>query len=63
MAVVSKGEYGVPEGLVFSFPVTIANKQWKIVPDLALDDFSRDKIKITTTELEEERSEASAACE
>ncbi|OWA53512.1 Malate dehydrogenase, cytoplasmic [Hypsibius exemplaris] len=61
MAVVSKGEYGVPEGLVFSFPVTVANKQWKIVPDLALDEFAREKIKITTTELEEERTEASAA--
>jgi len=63
MAVVSKGEYGVPEGLVFSFPVTISNKQWKIVPELALDDFSREKIKITTTELEEERQEAHDACE
>ena len=63
MAVVSKGEYGVPDGLIFSFPVTVSNKQWKVVPDLSLDDFSREKIKITTTELEEERGEAIAACE
>jgi len=63
MAVVSKGEYGVPEGLVFSFPVTVSNKQWKIVPELALDDFAREKIKITTTELLEERQEADAACQ
>ncbi|XP_055334811.1 malate dehydrogenase, cytoplasmic-like [Paramacrobiotus metropolitanus] len=63
MAVVSKGEYGIPEGLVFSFPVTVENGQWKIVPNLAIDDFSKEKLKITTTELEEERTEAHAACE
>ncbi|GAU87905.1 hypothetical protein RvY_00691-2 [Ramazzottius varieornatus] len=63
MAVVSKGEYGVPQGLVFSFPVTVENRQWKIVPDLPIDDFAREKIQITTKELEEERQEAQAATE
>lgn len=63
MAVVSKGEYGVPEGLVFSFPVTVEQGRWTIVPNLAVDDFAKEKIQLTTKELEEERGEAQAACE
>lgn len=63
MAVVSNGEYGVPQGLVFSFPVMVENRQWKIVLDLPIDDFAREKIQITTKELEEERQEAQAATE
>lgn len=31
MGVVSDGSYGVPKGIVFSFPVTIVNQKWKIV--------------------------------
>jgi len=65
MAVPSDGSYGIPQGLVFSFPVTIdgATKEWKIVKDLALDDFAKEKIQITTKELEEERDEALKACD
>ncbi|GMT10193.1 hypothetical protein PFISCL1PPCAC_1490, partial [Pristionchus fissidentatus] len=63
MAVPSDGSYGIPEGLIFSFPVTIANGDWKIVQGLDLDDFSKQKIALTTKELEEERDEALAACE
>jgi malate/lactate dehydrogenase len=50
MAVPSDGSYGIPEGLVFSFPVTIdpSNKQWKIVQGLELDDFAKQKIDVTT---------------
>ncbi|CAI4225062.1 unnamed protein product [Auanema sp. JU1783] len=63
MAVPSDGSYGIPEGLVFSFPVTIdANKEWKIVQGLELDDFAKEKIAVTTKELEEEREEALHAC-
>ncbi|CEF68794.1 Malate dehydrogenase, cytoplasmic [Strongyloides ratti] len=65
MAVPSDGSYGVPQGLVFSFPVTIdgVSKEWKIVQGLELDDFSKEKIATTLKELEEERDEALKACE
>jgi len=63
MAVPSKGEYGIPEGLIFSFPVTTKNGQYTIVKDLEIDEYARGKIAITTKELEEERAEAIAACE
>ncbi|KAL3068053.1 hypothetical protein niasHT_038043 [Heterodera trifolii] len=63
MAVPSDGSYGIPEGLVFSFPVTIdAQKEWKIVQGLDLDDFAKQKIDITKKELLAERDEALAAC-
>jgi malate dehydrogenase len=55
MAVVSKGEYGVPEGLIFSFPVTIQDGVWSIVEGLELNDFSKEKIVATANELVEER--------
>ncbi|TKR66746.1 hypothetical protein L596_022993 [Steinernema carpocapsae] len=65
MAIPSDGSYGIPEGLIFSFPVTVdgQTKQWKIVQGLTLDDFAKEKIAVTTKELEEERAEALAACE
>ncbi|VDN17624.1 unnamed protein product [Gongylonema pulchrum] len=47
MAVASDGSYGVPEGLFFSFPVTVENGKWKIVQGLALDDFAKKNIAIT----------------
>ncbi len=55
MAVVSDGSYGVPEGLVSSFPVTTANGAWEIVQGLDIDDFSRSRIDASTAELAEER--------
>jgi malate dehydrogenase len=55
MAVVSDGSYGVPEGLVSSFPVTTADGEWEIVQGLAIDDFSRSRIDASTAELAEER--------
>jgi malate dehydrogenase len=55
MAVVSDGSYGVPEGLVSSFPVVCANGEWQIVPDLEINQFSRDRIDASVRELEEER--------
>uniref|UniRef100_A0A158QL57 Malate dehydrogenase n=1 Tax=Haemonchus placei TaxID=6290 RepID=A0A158QL57_HAEPC len=64
MAVCSDGSYGVPEGLMFSFPVVIdgETKEWEIVRGLSLDDFARKKIAITQKELEEERNDALRAC-
>ncbi|XP_045481148.1 malate dehydrogenase, cytoplasmic [Harmonia axyridis] len=58
MGVVSDGAYGVPKDIVFSFPVTIENKNWKIVPNLPINDFARKMLDTTAKELEEERTEA-----
>ena len=55
MAVVSDGSYGVPEGLVSSFPVTTSDGNWEIVQGLEIDDFSRARIDASTAELAEER--------
>ncbi len=54
--VVSDGSYGVPEGLISGFPVTSDGKDWTIVPELDLDDFSKGKIATSVAELEEERA-------
>jgi malate dehydrogenase len=55
MAVVSDGSYGVPEGIVSSFPVVCADGTWTIVPDLEINQFSRDRIDASVRELTEER--------
>lgn len=55
MAIPSVGDYGVPEGLVYSFPVRCAGGRYEIVQGLALDEFSRGKMAATQKELEEER--------
>ncbi|MHB1517829.1 MAG: malate dehydrogenase [Acidimicrobiales bacterium] len=60
LAVVSRGEYGIPEGLQFGFPVRTDGKGgWSVVEGLSHDDFASDRIRITTEELEGERSEVS----
>jgi malate dehydrogenase len=56
MAVFSDGSYGVPEGIVSSFPVTTKNGDWAIVQGLEIDEFSRARIDKTTAELVEERT-------
>ncbi len=56
MAVISDGSYGVPEGLVSSFPVTTGGGEWRIVPDLRIDDFSRSRIDASVAELLEEKA-------
>ncbi|WP_182524407.1 malate dehydrogenase [Nocardioides dongkuii] len=56
MAVASDGSYGVPEGLVSSFPVITKDGDWTIVEGLAIDDFSRARIDASTAELADERS-------
>ncbi|GGO76231.1 malate dehydrogenase [Nocardioides deserti] len=55
MAVRSDGSYGVPEGLISSFPVTTRGGDWEIVQGLEIDDFSRGRIDASTAELAEER--------
>lgn len=55
MAVRSDGSYGVPEGLISSFPVTTSGGAWEIVQDLEIDTFSRGKIDASVAELDEER--------
>ncbi|KAB8165330.1 malate dehydrogenase [Streptomyces sp. 3MP-14] len=55
MAIPSDGSYGVPEGLISSFPVTCAGGSYRIVPDLAVNDFSRVRIDASVRELSEER--------
>ena len=49
------GSYGVPEGLISSFPVTTKDGRWSIVQGLELDDFSRARIDASNAELAEER--------
>jgi malate dehydrogenase len=56
MAVISDGSYGVPEGLISSFPVTTKGGDWSIVGGLDINDFSRSRIDKSTAELADERS-------
>ncbi|WP_106849448.1 malate dehydrogenase [Blastococcus sp. Marseille-P5729] len=55
MAIASDGSYGVPEGLISSFPVTCKNGEYEIVQGLEIDGFSRERIDASVKELEEER--------
>jgi malate dehydrogenase len=55
-AVVSDGSYGVPEGLIFGFPLrTNPAGEVEIVQGIEINDFAKSKIQITTEELESER--------
>ncbi|MDP2307898.1 MAG: malate dehydrogenase [Pseudomonadota bacterium] len=56
MAVCSEGQYGVPVGLIFSYPVTAANGDWQVVEGLEHDEFAKYKIAATTAELKDERT-------
>lgn len=55
MAVPSDGSYGVPEGVISSFPCVCRDGRWEIVPDLEIDDFSRERIDASVAELISER--------
>ncbi|WP_123710721.1 malate dehydrogenase [Sinobacterium caligoides] len=55
MGVYSDGSYGIQEGLIYSFPVTCTDGDWAIVQGLEINDFSREKMTATETELAEER--------
>ncbi len=54
MAVPSDGSYGVPEGIISSFPCTTADGTYSIVQGLEIDDFSRGKIDASVAELQDE---------
>ncbi|RIK58734.1 MAG: malate dehydrogenase [Chloroflexi bacterium] len=60
MAIPSTGVYGAPQGVIFSYPVTIRNGRYSIVEGLPLSDFDRQMIAATGRELEEERDAVSA---
>ena len=55
MGVVSDGSYGIPEGLIYSFPVTTSGGDWEIVQGLEIGEFSRGRMDATADELREER--------
>jgi malate dehydrogenase len=57
LAVVSRGEYDVPEGLQFGFPVRSDGSGWTIVEGLEHDEFAAARIAVTTQELLDERAE------
>ena len=56
MGVPSDGSYGIPEGIVFGFPVTTENGEYKIIQGLEIDQFSQERINLTLNELNEERA-------
>jgi malate dehydrogenase len=53
--VASDGSYGIPEGVIYSYPVTCKSGEYSIVQGLSTSDFSRDKMQATHRELLEER--------
>ena len=54
-AIMSDGSYGVPEGIISSFPVTSVDGEWKVVEGLEIDDFSRAEIDASVKELLHEK--------
>ena len=56
MAIPADGSYGIEPGVVYSFPVRCRDGQYEIVEGLSIDDFSRDRMARTETELREERA-------
>jgi len=55
MAVPSDGSYGIDEGLIYSFPVQIENGEYRIIDDLDVSDFIKEKMMASQQELREER--------
>jgi malate dehydrogenase len=56
MGIPSDGSYGIPAGVMFGYPVTCANGEYKIVQGLSLNEFGQAKVKATHQELLEERA-------
>ena len=56
MGIPSDGSYGIPAGVIYSYPVTCANGQYHIVQGLTINDFSRERMSATDKELREERA-------
>ncbi|MFV0462178.1 MAG: malate dehydrogenase [Nostocoides sp.] len=57
MSVPSDGSYDVPEGIVSSFPCTVADGRWQIVQGLELNEFSKERISASVARLESERDQ------
>ena len=55
MGIPSDGQYGIPKDVMFGFPVTTANGEYKLVEGLPIDAFSRERIDLTLKELQEEQ--------
>jgi malate dehydrogenase len=55
MAVPSDGSYGIKEGVIYSYPVTVKGGEYQIVQGLSIDEFSRKRMDATDAELREER--------
>ena len=56
MGIPSDGSYGIPKDVMYGFPVVCKDGKFEIVKDLAVDDFSRERMNFTLNELEEERA-------
>ncbi len=56
VAVSSDGSYGIPEGLMFSFPIRSDGNNWEIVQGLTLNGFSQEKVAATQQELSDEKA-------
>lgn len=55
MGIPSDGSYDIPEGIIYGYPVTTENGEYKIVQGLEIDEFSRERMNFTLNELLEER--------
>lgn len=55
MGIPSDGSYGIEKGLIYSYPVTVSDGKFSIVQGLDINDFSKEKMRITEEELKEER--------
>jgi malate dehydrogenase len=55
MGIPSDGSYGIPEGVIYGYPVTCSNGTYQIVPGLEISEFSRARMQATLKELHEER--------
>ena len=56
MGVYSDGSYGIEPGIIYSYPVRCSGGDYEIVQGLSIDDFSRERMNKTETELREERA-------
>jgi malate dehydrogenase len=54
MGIPSDGSYGIPEGIIYGFPVTCKDGKYSIVQGLSIDEFSRERMNFTLNELTEE---------
>lgn len=59
MGIPTDGSYGIEPGIIFSFPVTCENGEYKVVQDLGINNFARERIKATADELRSEREAVS----